>query len=75
MAQHLAPMLGQRGQLPRDLVLSRPADPQPLLGFLLRRRPTEGRQAKGNASRLLRLAPPVALGHPEERCHRIGADR
>ena len=75
MAQHLAPLRGQRGHLPRDLMLSRHADPQHLFGFLSRRRPTEGRQVKGNASRILRLAHPVARGHPAERCDRIGADR
>src|SRR5713101_4926768 len=74
MAQHLAPLLGQRGHLSRDLVLSRHADPQHLCGFLSRWRPTQGRQAKGNASRILRLTHPVALGHPEERFDRIGAD-
>ena len=55
-AQYLVPLLGQRGHLPPDLVLARHADPQTLFGFLSRRRPTQGRQAKDNASRILRLA-------------------
>ena len=75
MAQHLAPLRGQRGQLARDRVVSRHAHPPHLLGFLSRRRPPQGRQAQGHANRILRLSHPVALGHPEERCNRLGADR
>src|SRR5216683_4513676 len=74
MAPYLAPLLGQGGALSRDLVLSRHTDSQHLLGFLSRRRPTQGRQAKGDASRILRLAHSMALGHPEERFDGIGAD-
>ena len=35
----------------------------------------QGRQAQGNARRIWRLSYPMALGRPEERCDRIGADR
>ena len=74
MAQYLAPLLGQGGALSHDLVLSRHTDSQHLLGLLSRRRPTQGRQAQGDASRILRLAHSLALGHPEERFDGIGAD-
>ena len=74
MAQHLAPLLGACGAWARDLVVSRHTDAQHLLGFLSRRRPTQGWYAQGDASRLLRLAHSLALGHPEERCDRIRAD-
>jgi hypothetical protein len=57
-----------------DLVGSRPTDSQHLRGFLARRHPTQGRQAKGEARRLLRLAHAMALGHPAECCDGIGAD-
>jgi hypothetical protein len=75
MAQHLAPLLGQRGELTRDLVLSRHADSQHLLGLLWGRRSTQGRQSKSDASRILRLAHPMVFGHPKERFDRVGADR
>ena len=75
MAKHLAPLRGQCGALSRDLVWSRHADPQHLCGFLLRCRPTQGRQAQGNARRILRLSHPMALGHPEEGFDRIGTHR
>ena len=75
LAQNLAPLLGQRGQLPRDLVLSCHTDCQHLLGFFSRRCPTQGRQAKGDASRILGLAHAMTFGHSEERFDRIGADR
>ena len=59
----------------RDLVLSRHTDAQHLLGFRSRWHPTQGWQAQGNASRILRLADSMALGHPEERFDGIRADR
>ena len=74
MAQHLAPLLGQRGALPRDFVLSRHADPQHLRGRLSGWRTTQGRQTQRDAGCILRLAQAMARGHPEERCDRIGAD-
>ena len=74
MAQPLAPLLGEGGALARARVLSRHTDAQHLLGFLSRRRPTQGWDAKGEASRILRLAHAMALGHPKERCDGIGAD-
>ncbi len=74
MAQHLAPLLGQGGELPRDFVLSRHADPQHLLGLLSGWRTTQGRQTKRDAGCILRLAHAMALGHPEELFDRIRAD-
>ena len=74
MAPYLAPLLGQCGAWSRALVVSRPTDAQHLLGFLSRRRPTQGRQAQGDASRILRLAHAMALGYPEERFDGIGTD-
>ena len=75
MAQHLAPLLGQGGELRCDLVLSCDADLQDLLGFLPGGQAAQGRQVQGDASRLLRLAHPMALGHPAKRCDGIGTDR
>ncbi len=75
MAQHLAPLLGQGGELRCDLVLSCDADLQDLLGFLPGGQAAQGRQVQGDASRILRLAHPMALGHPEKRCDGIGTDR
>ena len=51
------------------------ADREDLLGFLPRRRPAEGRQAKGDASRIQRLAHPMVFAHPKERFDEIGTDR
>ena len=65
MAQHLAPLLSEGGALSRDLVLSRRTDAQHLLGFRSRWHPTQGWQAQGNASRILRLAHSMALGSPK----------
>lgn len=56
-------------------MLSGHADLKDLLGFLPCRRPAQGRQAKGDARGILRLAHPVLLGHPEKRCDGIGTDR
>ena len=75
VSQHLAPLLGQGDDLPCDLVLPRYADGKHLLGFLPRGKTAEGRQAKRDASRILGLAHPVLLGHPEQRFDGIGADR
>src|SRR6266571_9482469 len=73
--QHLAPLLGQGNDLTCDLLLPRHADVKHLLGFLPRGKTAEGRQAKRDASRILRFAHPVVLGHPEKRGDGIGADR
>ena len=75
MTQHLTPLLGQRGELPRDLLLSSHAYSQHLLGLLSGRHPTQGRQAQGDARRILRLAHPRVFGHPKERGDRVGAAR
>jgi hypothetical protein len=75
MAQHLAPLLGQGGELSCDLLLSRDADLKDLLGFLPGGQAAQGRQAQGDASRILSLAHPMALGHPEKRFDGIGTDR
>jgi hypothetical protein len=46
-----------------------------LRGFLPRWNRTKGGQTKGDASRILRLADPVVLGHPKKGFNRIGTDR
>ena len=66
MAQDLASLLGQGGDGSYDLVLSRHTDAHHLLRFLLRRRPTQGRQTQGDTCRVRRLAHAMAFGHPEE---------
>ena len=73
--QHLAPLLGQGGELSGELLLSRHTHRKYLLGFLPSGNAAEGRQAKCHAIRVLRLAHSMALGHPEERFDRIGGDR
>ncbi len=73
--QHLAPLLGQGGALSGELLLSRHTHLKHLLGFLPSGNAAEGRQAKRNAIRILRLAHPPKLGHAEQRFDRIGADR
>src|SRR6266404_1928677 len=70
--EHLATLLGQRGELSGELALPCHTDREDLLGFLPSRRPAEGRQAKGDASRILRLAHPMAFGHPKERFDGVG---
>jgi hypothetical protein len=72
--QHLTPLLGQRGERSGALLGPGHTDGEALFGFLPRRRPASGWQAQRDASRLLRLAHAVGLGHPKERCDRIGAD-
>ncbi len=73
--QHLTPLLGQRGELSGELLLPCHTDCKDLFSFLPSRRTAEGRQAKRDASRILRLAHAVVLSHPEQRFDRIGADR
>src|SRR5712691_2737681 len=72
--QHLAPLRAQGGAWSGALVLPCHTHPTHLLGFLPRGNAAAGRQAQRHALRLLRLAHPMALGHPEERCDRIGAE-
>ncbi len=72
--QHRAPLRAQGGAGSGELWWPCPTHPQPLLGFLPRGNAAEGRQAQRHALRLLRLAPPMALGHAEQRCDRLGAD-
>jgi hypothetical protein len=45
------------------------------VGFLTSRPAPQGGEAKRAARRILRLAPPVVVGPPEERFDRVGADR
>ena len=73
--QHLTPLLGQRGALSGELLLPRHTDREDLVGFLASRGTAEGRQAKRDAGRLLRLADAMVLGHPAQRGDRIGTDR
>ena len=72
--QHLAPLLAQGGALRGEILLPRHTHPTHLLGFLPRGNAAEGWQAQRKAMRILRLAHPVALGHAEQRCDRLGAD-
>ena len=58
-----------------DGLLLSHADLKHLLGFLPSWGATEGGQAQRHATRILDLAHAVLLGHAEERCDRIGADR
>jgi len=62
-------------KLPGEFLLPRDTDSKDLLGFLPSRCPTQGRQTQCDASRVLRLAHPVVLGHPEEGFDRLGAHR
>src|SRR5712691_7430130 len=73
--QDLATLLAPRGERSGAFVWPGHTDREDLLGFFPSRRPAEGRQAKGDARRILRVAHALALGHPKERCDRIGADR
>jgi hypothetical protein len=73
--QDLATLLAQRGALSGEFALPGHTDREDLLGFFPSRRPAEGRQAEGDASRIRSLAHAMALGHPKERFDRIGADR
>src|SRR5215475_2021933 len=73
--QDLATLLAQRGELSGEFVLPGHSDRADLLRFFPSRRPAEGRQAQGDASRILGLAHAMALGHPKKRCDCIGANR
>src|SRR5712691_567519 len=75
VTQPLAPLLGQGDDRACDFLLPRHADVKHLLGFLPRGKTAEGRQAKRDARRILGLAHPVVLGHPEKRFDGIGAER
>ena len=75
VAQHLAPLLGHSDTLTGERVLPRHAACTHLLGFLPRGQTAYGREAKRKTTRILRLAHPMPLGHPEKRCEGIGADR
>ena len=75
VAQHLVSLRGQGDELTRDLLLPGDADLKHLLGFLTSRHAAQGWQVKRYASRILDLAHPVWLGHPEKRCNALGADR
>src|SRR5712691_105920 len=66
MPQHLAPLLGQGGELSSELLLSCHTHLQHLFGFLPSGNAAEGRQSKRHAMRILRLTHPMALGHPEQ---------
>src|SRR4029453_989415 len=75
VTQHLTPLLGQGDELTGELSLPRHADLKHLLGFLPCGKTAQGRQGKSDSSRILRLAHPVLLGHPEKRFDSIGANR
>src|SRR5713101_1997615 len=73
--QHLTALLGQGDQLTRNLLLSRHPDREDLLGLFTSRHAAQGGEAKRHSSRILGLAHPVLLGHPEKRFDAIGAHR
>src|SRR5919204_703252 len=73
--EHLAPLLGQGGELSGEVLLPGHTHLEHLLGCLASRHPAQSRQAKGDASRILSLAHAVLLGHPKERFDSIGAYR
>jgi hypothetical protein len=75
VTEHLASLFRQGGQRSGELVLPGYTDGKDLLSFLASRHPTKSRQAKGDASGIRGLAPPVALAYPEKRFDRIGTDR
>ena len=75
MGEHLAALLREGGASTRELALPCDTDLEDLRGFLPRWHPAKGGQTKGDASRILRFADPVALGHPEKGFNRIGTDR
>jgi len=72
--EHLATLLGQRGELSGELALPCHTDREDLLGFLRvgapqkagKRRRCEPHPASG---------PPHGVGHPKERFDGVGADR
>ena len=75
VAQHLVSLLGQGEVLTRDLLLPGDADLKHMLGFLTSRYAAQGWQVQRYASRILGLAHPVWLGHPDKRCDALGAHR
>ena len=75
VSEHFTPLLGQGDHLTCKRLLPGHADLKDLLGFLARGNAAQSRQTKGDASRILGLAPPMALGYPKERFDGIGADR
>jgi hypothetical protein len=74
-AQDLTPLLGQRGEGGRDLVLSRHTEVHHLLGFLTRWRPAQRRQTHRNTSGIVGRTHAMAFGHPKEGFDGIGTDR
>ena len=75
MGEHLAALFREGGESTRALALPCDTDLEDLHGFLPRWNSAKGGQTKGDASRILRFADPVALGHPEKGFNRIGTDR
>src|SRR6266581_5537855 len=75
VSQHLAPLPGQGGALRGACLWSRPPSLAHLLGFLPSGHTAQGRPAQRQATRIRRLAHPMALGHAEKRCDGLGADR
>ena len=74
VTQHLASLPGQGGELTGEFLLSRHSHPEHLLGFLPSGNTAQGGQAKCDASGILGLTHPMALGHAEQRFDGIGAD-
>ncbi|HSX79736.1 MAG TPA: hypothetical protein VLQ80_14340 [Candidatus Saccharimonadia bacterium] len=75
MSEPLTPLLGQGRQCRGECVLLGHTAPEDVLGCLSSRPSTKRRQAKGDARRIRRLAHPVTLAPPTQRCDRIGTDR
>ena len=61
VSEHLTPLLGQRDDLTCKRLLPDHADVKHLLGFLPSGNPTQGRQTKGDASRIRDLAAQVGV--------------
>src|SRR2546427_1514718 len=72
--QHLASLLGQRGERTDAFWLFRHTHLEHLFSFFPSGNPAQGRQAKRQAIYIRSLAYPMARGHAEKRCDGISTD-